>query len=134
MISGKVIVASSAIVALAVEDMKESEMTPTADEGELSANVPAVGAKVMSGMLLSRIDPIYPASAKANHTSGTVITHALIGTDGHVHSLKLVSADDPDLAISAIAAVRQWVYKPYLLNGEPTDIETTITVNFEFGP
>jgi protein TonB len=48
--------------------------------------------------------------------------------------MKLISTPDPDLAIAALAAVRQWTYKPYLLNGEPTELQTTITVNFNFGP
>jgi outer membrane biosynthesis protein TonB len=55
---------------------------------------------------------------------------AIIGRDGHVHGLRPVSSPGPDLTISAIAAVRQWTYKPYLLNGEPTEVDTTITVNY----
>jgi TonB family protein len=69
-----------------------------------------------------------------NHTSGRVILQARIGSDGHVHGLKVISTPDADLAIASLAAVRQWTYKPYLLNGEPVDVNTQITVNFSFGP
>lgn len=59
--------------------------------------------------------------------------HAIIGRDGHIRSLRLISAADPSLAVSAIAAVRRWTYQPYVLNGTPTEVDTTITVNFTFG-
>jgi periplasmic protein TonB len=59
---------------------------------------------------------------------------AMIGRDGLIHRLKLVSYPDGDLAISALAAVRLWAYKPYMLNGETTEVDTTITVHYNFGP
>ena len=131
-VSGGVVIASSQIITLAAADINENEMTPTAGEGPHEAIVPVASAVMMAGALISKPDPVYPESAKSHQIEGKVILHAEIGTDGRIHSLKLISADDPDLAISAIAAVRQWVYKPYLLNGEPSDVETTITVNFNF--
>jgi len=73
---------------------------------------------------------VYPATARANRVTGTVVLHAIIGTDGHVHSLRIISAPDPDLAISAIAAVRNWTYSAYTLMGAPVDVETTINVNY----
>jgi TonB family protein len=88
---------------------------------------------VTQGMALKRPNPIYPQSAKENHVSGTVVLHALIGTDGHIFRLTVLSSSDPDLAIAALAAVRQWVYKPYQLLGEPVEVETTINVTFTFG-
>ena len=89
-----------------------------------------VGSDVMQGHLLSKVQPVYPDAARSNSTTGTVILSAQIGADGHVHALRPVSAPDPDLVISAIAAVRQWTYTPYLLNGIPTPVSTTITVNY----
>jgi TonB family protein len=85
---------------------------------------------VIQGRVAKQQQPIYPESAKQNHITGAVVLHALIGTDGHVYDLSVLSSPDPDLAIAAVAAVRQWVYKPYLLFGEPAEVETTITVNF----
>ena len=95
-------------------------------------------AKVASGVIAgSKIGgpvPIYPESAKQKHISGTVVMRAMIGRDGRIHRLTLMSYPDGDLAISALNAVRQWAYKPYILNGEPTEVDTTITVNYNFGP
>jgi TonB family protein len=110
--------------------------TPQPDEFIPGPNMVQVGVAarlaggVIAGNRVSFVEPMYPESAKENHESGTVILHAIIGRDGHVHSLRPVNASDPDFVIAAIAAVRQWTYKPYLLNGEPTEVDTTITVNF----
>lgn len=89
-----------------------------------------ISGSVIAGNLLNKVQPQYPDAAKKRHVTGTVLLHAIIGTDGHVHSLRLISVPDPDLAIAAIAAVRQWTYKPYSLNGVPTSVDTTIAVNF----
>jgi TonB family protein len=89
-----------------------------------------ISGGVIAGAILNKIPPVYPLSAKQNHVGGTVILRAIIGRDGHIYSLRPMSAPDPDLAVSAIAAVRQWTYKPYLLNGFPTEVDTTITVNY----
>jgi len=86
----------------------------------------------MAGNILSKPQPIYPESAKRDRTEGTVILRAIIARDGRVASLHIISTPSPDLAIAAIAAVRRWTYRPYLLNGLPTEVDTTITVNFSF--
>ena len=93
---------------------------------------PQVPAGTIAGGILKKVPPIYPALAKANHTTGTVIFNAIIGTDGRVHHLTLQSGPDPDLALAAFIAVRQWTYKPYFFNGKLTSVSTTITVNFNF--
>ena len=62
--------------------------------------------------------------------TGTVVLHAIIGRDGHIHTLRVVATPDVDLATAALAAVRTWTYRPYLLNGEPVEIDTTVIVNF----
>lgn len=79
---------------------------------------------------LSNVDPHYPAGASARHATGTVAMRALIGTDGQIYKLRLLSVPDSDLAIAALTAVRQWTFKPYLLNGEPVAIGAKIEVNF----
>ena len=88
----------------------------------------------MAGHIVNKVTPVYPASARAAHIGGTVVLHAIIGRDGHIRSLRPVSAPDTDLTLAAIDAARQWTYKPFLLNGEPTDVDTTITVNFNLNP
>ena len=88
-----------------------------------------VSSGVAAGNLIQKVQPQYPAIAKTARIQGTVILHALIGKDGQVKNLQLVSGH-PMLAKAALDAVRQWKYKPYSLNGQPTEIETEVTVNF----
>ena len=96
-----------------------------------SANAARVSGALMAGRIVNKITPVYPVSAHQAHVEGTVILHATIGRDGYIRSLRPISAPDTDLALAAIEAVRQWTYKPYLLNGESADVDTTITVNFK---
>jgi TonB family protein len=83
----------------------------------------------MAGQIVTRVNPVYPQEAKEKGIQGAVVLHAIIGTDGTVQELTVISGP-PELQASAIEAVKQWVYKPYLLNGDPKEVETTITVNF----
>jgi protein TonB len=76
--------------------------------------------------------PVYPAEAKANHISGAVVMAATISKEGTVKQLEVVSGPE-ELRASALDAVKEWKYQPYLLNGEPVEIETTITVNYSVG-
>lgn len=91
-----------------------------------------VSSGTMAGSIISRPDPVYPPIAKAAHVQGVVILHAIISKQGTIEQLQVVSGP-PMLQTSATDAVRRWRYKPYLLNGEPTEVETTINVNFTFG-
>lgn len=79
--------------------------------------------------LVRKVEPVYPHIAVAAGISGTVKLHALIGTDGAVEDLNVVSGH-PLLAQAALDAVRQWRYRPYVLNGHPIEVETFITVVF----
>jgi TonB family protein len=106
------------------------DFAPAADMEPITAHATKIGAAVMAGKALSQPPPIYPEAAKQNHVAGTVVLHAIIGVDGHILSLHIVSTPDPDLAIASVAAVRKWTYTPYLLLGVPTEVETTINVNF----
>jgi len=92
-----------------------------------------VSAGVVEGNLISKVDPVYPDIAKKAHVQGSVVLRAVIAKDGTVKNLTLITGP-PMLVVSAIEAVQQWKYKPYLLNGEPTEVETTITVNYSFSP
>jgi protein TonB len=80
-------------------------------------------------MLVKKVEPIYPHIAAVAGISGTVKLHAIIGRDGSVEDLNVV-AGHPLLADAALDAVRQWHYKPYVLNGRPIEVETFITVVF----
>ena len=98
---------------------------------------PASPAKVPSGVvagqLLTHVNPVYPEAAKSAKIQGTVLLHAIIGKDGTIENLQVVSGPK-ELRPSALEAVRQWVYKPYLLNGETTAVETTININYSLQP
>ncbi len=84
---------------------------------------------VTSGLLLHKVQPPYPALAKAARIEGNVVLKAIIDKEGNIQDLQLVSGH-PMLVPAAIEAVRQWKYKPYLLNGQPVEVETTVTVIF----
>jgi TonB family protein len=90
-----------------------------------------VSSGTLAGNLISKVDPVYPDDAKAAHVQGVVVLHAVIAKDGTIEKLTYISGPPP-LVVSAIEAVQQWKYKPYLLNGEPTEVETTINVNYTF--
>jgi protein TonB len=78
---------------------------------------------------VSQPKPVYPPLAKAARVQGTVSFQAVIGTDGTVRNLQLISGP-PLLVQAAMMAVQQWVYEPTLLNGKPVEVITTIDVNF----
>jgi TonB family protein len=83
----------------------------------------------LAGMILSKVNPVYPEVAKAAHVQGAVILHAIISKTGAVERLDVISGPSM-LVSSAQDAVKQWTYRPYLLNGEPVEVETSITVNY----
>jgi len=84
---------------------------------------------VSSGLLIRKVSPNYPPLARQARIQGTVILQAQISKDGSIQNLQLISGH-PMLAPAAIEAVKQWKYKPYLLNGEPVEVETQVQVNF----
>ena len=91
-----------------------------------------VGGNVQAASIVRQVMPIYPPIAKTAHISGTVMLHAIIGKDGSVQDLTYMSGP-PLLMKSALDAVKQWRYKPTLLNGEPVEVDTTISVIFTLG-
>ena len=86
---------------------------------------------VTRGLLVQKVEPQYPTLARAARVQGDVVLSAVIDTNGQITNLQLVSGH-PMLVPAAIAAVKQWRYKPTQLNGEPVPVVTTITVNFAF--
>jgi periplasmic protein TonB len=91
-----------------------------------------VGGQVEQASLVHQVLPTYPQIAKTAHISGTVILHAIIAKDGTVQELQYISGP-PLLMRSAMDAVRQWRYRPTLLNGEAVEVDTTISVVFSLG-
>src|SRR5579863_226067 len=88
-----------------------------------------VSSGVQSGLLVRRVNPVYPPLARQARIQGVVLLQAEISKEGNIINLQLISGH-PMLAPAAIEAVKQWKYKPYLLNGEPVEVETQVQVNF----
>jgi protein TonB len=91
-----------------------------------------VSSGVSQGMLLAPIMPVYPAIARAAHVEGTVVVEAVISRAGTIESLRVVSGPAM-LQNAAMEAIRGARYRPFLLNGEATEVQTRITVNFRMG-
>jgi len=94
-----------------------------------------IGGNVEAARLITKVQPIYPASAKERGAQGSVLLHAIVSKDGRPLSMQVLNSQiDPELARAAVEAVSQWRYQPTLLNGEPVEIDTTIAVNFTLLP
>jgi len=88
-----------------------------------------VSQGVAAGNLIHEVKPSYPPIAKAARVQGQVVLQATISKGGQIENLRVVNGH-PMLVQAALDAVKQWRYKPYMLNGEPVEVETQITVNF----
>jgi TonB family protein len=89
-----------------------------------------IGGAVEEANLIRKVQPIYPAAAKAAGIQGTVLFEMVISKEGEPLDIRVVSSPDDDLTQSALEAVRQWRYKPTLLNGNPVEIVTDVIVNY----
>jgi len=85
---------------------------------------------VSRGLLMKKVTPVYPSTAMHLRLEGSVELLATISKNGDITHVKALSGE-PQLTKAATDAVKQWKYKPYLLNGEPVEIQTQITVNFK---
>jgi TonB family protein len=94
-----------------------------------------IGGNVEAAQVITKVQPVYPESAKDAGVQGTVLLHAVVGMDGRPLQLQVLNSQiNPDLARAAVEAVSQWRYQPTLLNGEPVEIDTTIQVKFSLAP
>ena len=106
--------------------------TPTPVVKQAPPKKIAISQGVASGNLISGPKPLYPAIAKAAHQSGTVVLQATISKEGTIINLRVVSGNAM-LQSAALDAVKQWRYRPYMLNGEPVEVDTTVNVVFNLG-
>ena len=100
------------------------------------SNIPIrvrVGGNVVASNLIQRVDPVYPDSAKDARIQGVVVLEAEISKEGKVENLRVITGH-PLLIQAAIDAVKQWEYRPIMLNGAAVDVVTTVSVNFAFPP
>ncbi len=109
----------------------EAIFTPPSDAVLVPRRI-TVSGNVAQGLRIYAVQPEYPITAKNAHITGTVVLKAIIGKDGNLKDLKVIQGPDA-LQHSALDAVRQWRYKPYLLNGNPVEVDTTINVIFQLG-
>ena len=106
-----------------------SDGNPTAPGFAItSAQRVRVSEGITRGLILTKVPPVYPADAAK--IQGSVVLEAIIGKDGSVQSLHVINDGPPMLIGAAIDAVKQWKYRPYVLNGTPVEVETQVTVNF----
>jgi TonB family protein len=100
------------------------------DKPGASPNGPVnVSAETMQNQIVSKVMPAYPVDAKKARIQGSVKLDAVIGKTGEVEQLKVITGPK-ELQQSSLDAVRQWTYKPFLLNGQPIEVRTTINVNY----
>ena len=103
---------------------------PPSREPEAPSKKPrVVDPAIQEARLVTRIEPIYPVLAKQTHLQGTVVIRAIISKDGDIESLEVLRGH-PWLAKAALEAIARWHYRPALLNGQPVEVETMITVVF----
>jgi len=111
----------------------DAALTPPPDAPASDAKRVTIAGGVAQGFLLKKEIPVYPQDAKDARVSGTVVLRAVIGKEGAIHDLHVVSAPWPSLAASSLWSVSHWQYRPYLLNGNPVEVETTVNVVFSLG-
>ena len=122
----------------AAEPIEESELHPPADAVPDETNPPVfamptkvnISAGAAVGMLNEAYQPVYPLDAKAAHVQGTVVLDAEISKEGRIETLRIISGPAM-LQQAALDAVRNWIYRPYLLNDVPVEVRTTINVIFK---
>jgi len=132
--SDGILAATAHLTSLSSFTPTDADFAPGPDLESESHRLARVSGGVMAGLILNKVQPIYPEKSKQDRTTGSVVLKAVIGRDGRIRSLHIISTPDAALAMASIAAVRRWTYKPYLLNGVPTEVDTTVTVNFAISP
>jgi hypothetical protein len=130
---GKRKILSAVVEAINGLASSDAALTPAADASITGTEKTEIAAGISVGLLVKKQTPVYPIDAKQAHVSGKVVLRATIGMDGGVHDLHVVEAPWPSLVASALWSVSHWEYKPYLLNGEPVEVETTVNVIYTLG-
>jgi TonB family protein len=108
----------------------QAKGSPAADSQPESPKQIRIGGAVQESKLITKIQPVYPATAKVAGVQGTVSLDMVISADGVPKDIRVVSSPGDDLTQSALEAVRQWRYSPTLLNGEPVEVVTNVVVNY----
>lgn len=120
-------------VALVVAMLPWEPVQGQSQDQSSSAQSVELPSGVAAGLLIKKVRPDYPKKARKRRIQGTVIMTATIRKEGDITDLTLVSGDSL-LAEAAFAAVKQWKYRPYLVNGQPVAVKTQVQVNFVLTP
>ena len=132
-VEGSSIASMSGNPSAAISDLFRNTTPPARAVVKAAVSKPvSVSSGVMAGNRIAGVDPMYPAIARAADIHGTVVLEATISRQGTIENLRSVSGP-PMLLAAAINAVKTWRYHPYLLNGAPVEVETTINVVFTMG-
>lgn len=113
-----------------VQEIMLDRNTASSASVPLASTLMPLPAGIMTGRLVHKVAPIYPAWARANHIAGTVVLRAWISMAGRIKNLIPVSGPR-ELIEPSIGAVQQWRYRPYVVNGKPVEVATDIEVNYE---
>jgi TonB family protein len=128
---GKLVLTAKVTSIQPLDPLNNADFAPSADAVLLPRRV-SISAGVAVGMLQHKVAPEYPSEDRGQGVQGTVSMQALIATDGRIKELRIISG--PSVLLKpALDAVRQWRYRPYLLNGSPVEVMTTINVIFALG-
>ncbi len=117
------------MAALGAPPAPSALLVPTAGQPALEKPAPPPSSGVTGGAVRQQIPPVYPSAALRLHLSGTVVLTVTVSPTGKVTQVKTVSGN-PLLAAAATAAVKNWRYEPFLLNGRPVQMDTTVRVEF----
>jgi hypothetical protein len=119
--------ATAKITQLEIYEPSTGQFEPTAD---MSLFVPTarISGGVIAGLMVKKVQPMLPPGLSAK---GNVNLHVIIGPDGRPNKVEVISAPDPAIGAACADAVKQWVYKPYLLNGDPIQVETTVLISIQ---
>jgi TonB family protein len=129
--SGKTALTAHVVSIERLGTVNDADLTPPSD-AVLEPRVVQIDGGVVGGMVLKKVAPEFPQPAKDMHVGGVVVLKAIINKEGHIRDLHVVKGPKI-LQDAALDAVRQWEYRPYLLNGEPVEVMTTINVVFALG-
>ena len=130
---GGILVGDAQITKLDFATLDPQAFAPTPEMKLEPAPPTVLSGAIMAGRIMHHENPKYPKLARAAHIQGVVVLRAIIDIQGHISNLAVISSPDPLLSEASLKAVNQWTYEPYLLNGKPTEVDTTITVNFAIG-
>jgi protein TonB len=128
----QIAVLGAACISAPMAATAQTAVTPgqaTVSPPDGSKPIPRISSGLMEKMTLTKVPPEYPSLAREQHIQGTVTLHVIVGTDGHVERLQAISGPR-ELWDAAVEAVSQWTYKPYLLNGAPSRVDTLVIINF----